>query len=272
MSWISTEEFGEYLPHEESTPQEYPILPLPEGIELLNDVSPGQWLTDSLRPWGHLNGEPISWMKVWSLLPEGFASYCRVLHPVIIEPQNETGDNEIIRWSTVASQKGRTVHPLMQFWHIANTRPDYNNPEGGLIPLEGSLTEEECRILANLLQEFTSTPDVCYFAIWAGCGYLHGDQYQHAPQLHTECRDYLLFQGDVASVMSFINTYGWGTSPHIWWPADHAWCVATEIDAFDTYIGGSEECIDAILNHSGLEAFPSSIDAEVSMYADTINV
>ena len=40
----------------------------------------------------------------------------------------------------------------------------------------------------------------------------------------------------------------WGHSPNIWWPEDHAWCVATDIDLFDTYVGGSRECIKAILS------------------------
>ena len=39
-----------------------------------------------------------------------------------------------------------------------------------------------------------------------------------------------------------IHYKGWaflGHSPSIWWPEDRAWCVATDIDLFDTYVGGS---------------------------------
>ena len=64
----------------------------------------------------------------------------------------------------------------------------------------------------------------------------------------------------------------WGYSPNIWWPEDRAWCVATDIDLFDTYVGGSRECIEAVLGNPDLEALPTTHDARVDIGADTINV
>ena len=64
----------------------------------------------------------------------------------------------------------------------------------------------------------------------------------------------------------------WGDSPNIWWPEDHAWCVATDIDLFDTYVGGSSECIEAILSNRELEALPSTLDARLDLGGDSINV
>ena len=40
----------------------------------------------------------------------------------------------------------------------------------------------------------------------------------------------------------------------MWWPADRAWFVATEIDSFSTYVGGSQAAIDAVLASPNLEA------------------
>ena len=54
-------------------------------------------------------------------------------------------------------------------------------------------------------------------------------------------------------------------------PEDRAWCVATDIDLFDTYVGGSRECIEAILNNPELEALPTILDARVDLYGDTVN-
>ena len=63
----------------------------------------------------------------------------------------------------------------------------------------------------------------------------------------------------------------WGDTPNIWWPEDRAWYVATDIDLYDTYVGGSEECIEAILSHLELEALPATLDARLGIGADIIN-
>lgn len=57
-------------------------------------------------------------------------------------------------------------------------------------------------------------------------------------------------------------------SPQQWWPGDHAWAVATEIDDDFTVVAGSEGLIEAILAHPGLEAF--RVGARDS-WEDTIN-
>ena len=61
-------------------------------------------------------------------------------------------------------------------------------------------------------------------------------------------RGYLLFQGPLDGVMAFLDRRGtpfWEDSPNVWWPEDRAWYVATDIDLYDTYVGGSGECIQA---------------------------
>jgi hypothetical protein len=40
----------------------------------------------------------------------------------------------------------------------------------------------------------------------------------------------------------------------MWWPSDRAWFVATEVDGFSTYAGGSQAAIDDVLASSELEA------------------
>ena len=99
--------------------------------------------------------------------------------------------------------------------------------------------------------------------------------YKASSRVRVPGRDYLLFRGPLDAVMSFLEDRMfpfWGDSPNIWWPEDHAWCVATDIDLFDTYVGGSRECIEAVLSNPDLEALPTTIDARVDLYGDTINV
>ena len=89
-------------------------------------------------------------------------------------------------------------------------------------------------------------------------------------------RDHLLFHGPIDGIMAFFATDWprgnvWSNSPNIWWPKDRSWCVATDIDLCHTYIGGSRECIEAILSHPELEVLPTTLDASTYLISDTIN-
>ena len=44
-----------------------------------------------------------------------------------------------------------------------------------------------------------------------------------------------------------------------------AWCVATDIDLYNTYISASRECIEAVLNNPDLEALPTTLDARLDL-------
>ena len=236
----------------------------PNGLEYMEDVSQARWIEESLSGWGNVR----------SLMPEGFSAYARVFHPAYLD---DKGSERPVRWSTVASWNGRTVHPRMQFERIANLSEDskdmYKDPPWGSLPQHGSIPEEECTNLVNVLREYTSTPDRCYFCLWEGYGNIDTRLYKARSRVRVPGRDYLLFSGPVDAVMSFLireNRF-WGYSPNIWWPEDRAWCVATDIDLFDTYVGGSSACIEAVLNHPDLEALPTTLDARVDLHGDTIN-
>ena len=78
----------------------------PDGLEFLEDKSEALWVEKSLSEFG----------KLRSLLPEGFSAYARLFHPAYLDDYQ----GQPVRWSTIASWTGRTVHPLMQFERIAN--------------------------------------------------------------------------------------------------------------------------------------------------------
>ena len=235
----------------------------PDGVEFLEDKSEARWVEESLSEFG----------TVRALLPEEFPAYARVFHPFYFGDDKERP----VRWSTVAEWTGRTVHPLMNYIRIANLRegPPYGHedPPWGHSPQEGCIPERECRALLDVLRGFTSTPDQCYFGLWEGYGYLAQGLYKKSSRVRGEGRNYLLFRGPIDGVLTFLigEHPFWGDTPSIWWPADRAWCVATDIDLHDTYVGGNEECIEAILNHPKLEALPTTLDARLDIGADTIN-
>jgi len=49
-----------------------------------------------------------------------------------------------------------------------------------------------------------------------------------------------------------------GQCPNLWWPADRAWCVASEIDLLWTYVGGPCGLTSAILADERIEALPAA--------------
>ena len=94
----------------------------PDGLEFSEDVSQAQWIEESLSGWG----------KVRSLMPEGLQAYARVFHPAHLTRARE----QPVRWSTVASWTGRTVHPQMQFERIATlvrTLPTHTKIRRGVL-------------------------------------------------------------------------------------------------------------------------------------------
>ena len=206
------------------------------------------------------------------MLPRGFSDYARIFHPAYLGEERQP-----VRWAAVASWTGRQVHPLMQFERIAGLDEDtgvmYPDPPWGSHPDNGSIPEAECRTLVEVLRDFTSTPGSCYFCLWEGFGFIDERIYKADSRVRAPGRDYLLFSGPLDAVMTFLHRDGpfWGDSPNIWWPQDRAWCVATDIDLYDTYVGGGQGCIEAILNSPDLEALPTTLDARLDLGGDIIN-
>jgi hypothetical protein len=72
-------------------------------------------------------------------------------------------------------------------------------------------------------------------------------------------RAHLLFVGPLADAGRWgAASFGHGiprdiNSPNFLWPADHAWCVATDIDTTWTGVGGSSALADDLLADSRLE-------------------
>ena len=240
-----------------------------DTVGLMNAPYPANWIKERLGDWASEKG-----MFVGSVVPEGFEAYARVFHPAELWKADRSWEQ--VRWSTVASWNGKVVHPQMQFCRIANLDVHLHEKlSWGRIPFYGMLPEGECQVLISVLKGFTSTPERCYFSLWHGYGFLDDRYFKRVAKLKVPRREeYLVFCGPLDSIMSFYKHVGgrWGQSPNIWWPEDRAWCVATEIDSLDTYIGGSKACIERVLGHPDLEALPIGLGARVDASGDTINV
>ena len=244
-----------------------PTKPQPDGVELLRDVSPANWVAERL--W---DITPQTGTLAGCVIPKGFESYTRIFHPA---EQYHTADRiwSKVSWATVASWNGKVVHPQMNFSLLANLDlGSYDSPSWGSSPSVGALPEDECGHLACVLQEFTSTPERCYFGVWEGYGGLDERLGKGTSKLAAPFdRKYYIFHGPLDSVMSFCQWDFFYQSPNMWWPEDKSWFVATEIDFTPTFVGGSAACIERVLAHPELEALPIAIDARVDAYGDTIN-
>jgi len=189
-----------------------------------------------------------------------------VLHPA--GRQTERG-LESVRWSAVASGTGATSHPLMQFSRIAKLRL-HEYPSWGMPPSEGELPAAEGERLVAILREFTGTADRCYLALWDGFGVPELQAFGNRPRLTLPHRAYLLFPGPIDAVMRL----SFGTfrhPPNLWWPEDRAWCVATEIDLYETHVAGSEACIARVVADPGLEVFRVPLEARIDIDGDRLN-
>ncbi|KAF0957223.1 hypothetical protein [Rhodococcus sp. T7] len=228
------------------------------GLRLAADTTAGTWIVEHVHNFDH---------TVAALVPPVFPAYARIFHPAT------TLDDEPVRWAAVAAANGTIAHPVMEWGSIVGSW--HTSEQEGLwhdAPVTGSLPARTTRALADILRRFTSTPELCWFAHWEGSGFLTvPSNYSWLPMPN---RRMALFSGgiDLADIRFGANKwFPDGMSPHLWWPDDRAWCVATDIDLMTTYVGASRDCVNAVVAAGDLEALPVTPDQRVTWDSDTIN-
>ncbi|SEO65047.1 hypothetical protein [Trujillonella endophytica] len=220
------------------------------------DLSPAAWLADAVRA-----GRPGT---VAALVPAGYPAYARLLHPAV---RYEGDDDVDVRWDEVAAFNGRTAHRLMQWPGVTGSwdyvgeddQPDLWNDT----PAPGHLPAHVAVELAALLTGATTTPDRCFFGACDETG-------TDAPRLVLPSCELLLLAGPITLAAANMAPEPQEQSPALWWPADRAWCVATDPELMSTYVGGPVEVLDALLG-SRLEVHPARPDDQVDYAADTVN-
>jgi hypothetical protein len=230
------------------------------------------------------------------VLPTVFDEYARVFHPAM-----RHGDLEV-RWADVASANDRTMHPAAEWGSLTGSwqmqeQADLWNRE----PRVGTLPERLAQRLAETLAPYTRDPERANFGVWEGWGepmfmffFKEGTPEEvrqrteeeaeealgaevaawrglldAAPRFDIPHRTMHLLEGPLHAVSEFYESRR--DVPSLWWPADRAWCVGTDIDLMTTYVGGSSEAISALLADEQLEAFRVPVDQSVTWEADTIN-
>jgi hypothetical protein len=206
-----------------------PTLPL---LEHVRDLQPAEWLRSSITTFAR---------NVASFLPGHFEAYARLYHPL---ESSDGSEGPAPSWRVAAaalnvdeSDVGESVQQLIPHLHVRT----------------GSLPAPAIARLIEHLEPATTTPADCFFAVWEGFG---GSVVPGGlePKLDLPHRRYHVFAGPInGALTSFGVVPVHDQSANLWWPADRAWCVATEVDLAWTYVGGSQACIASLLADAQLE-------------------
>jgi hypothetical protein len=146
--------------------------------------------------------------------------------------------------------------------------------------------------LCELLAGHTTGAERCYFCLWDGWAWVTRATYTlpsspnpilpafsaeelSRPRVHHPDRNYLLLEGPLTAALQLGDDFGtFRFDPHppnLFWPEDHAWCVASEIDYDSTLIGGTTELVHAIIDDPTFDAWPVQPDDSLAADADLIN-
>ncbi|MHB1612470.1 MAG: hypothetical protein ACYCT0_12355 [Sulfobacillus sp.] len=219
------------------------------------------WMTERLKNFGDF--------RLASLAPSGFAAYGRLLHPAPAQ------DGTLVRWAEVASHNGTPMTPTSDFSHLAMAErlPDGGTAWMGDPPDIGTLESHQAEHLGHVLAAHTHTPDTIWFALWDGLGWDRAIlcrlghppepapdpiplSVRNGPRMRIPSRDYIVYSGSIEDALVWIPTKH--QTPHFWWPQDHAWVVAGDVDLPWSIVAGSQALIDSLIHDSILEVVPIS--------------
>lgn len=167
-------------------------------------------------------------------------------HPLAPEPDASAADwwlRALVPWGasplTVASFVPRTFPAVARILHPG---------------LHGELDQRTATALVAVLGGATSIPGDVFFAVWSGWGDVPPQRFPGAAEIATEARGHFLLRGPLEGGLTSISAAGYGRLPSgIWWPADHAWLVATEIDFEWTFVAGAEALVEELLVQRDLQ-------------------
>jgi hypothetical protein len=111
--------------------------------------------------------------------------------------------------------------------------------------------DEQFDSLVPVLKGHT-TSTAGWFLLWDGFGDTDPRPFSNQPKVDHTWRSYHLMSGPLEAYAEIAHM------PSYFWPDDRAWCVATDIDFFWAYVGGTTACIDAITAISVLDAYTTT--------------
>ena len=228
------------------------------------DARAAEWVVAGLRGFAE---------SVVSLVPACFSEYLRVFHPAY---RRAGSDRLAVAWAEIARANGMRMHAGVQLGSITGSERHEWESQPGVFdqpPETGNLPGEQLEPLLDVLARHTGTPAGCYFAVWDGLAWLP-PEVRSAATFSVPQRTYHLVTGPIEAVRELADAWqplGAPQSPNLWWPRDHAWCVATEVDLKTTYIGADRSCAQELISLPAVEAATVAPDLGIDWFSDTLN-
>lgn len=221
-----------------------------------SDLSPGDWIISAVH-----DDDTVA-----ALVPPVFGAYARVFHPAA----RYAGDDDVdVPWAEVAAANATTAHPGMEWGSITGLMEFFDQSDQSPLwdgaPARGHLPSHVAHAMTTVLRRHTSTPENCWFGLPADL--IPAD----ARPLRVSGNDHWLIQGPIELAAANMAEEPAEQSAGLWWPADRAWFVATDVDLVTTYVGGSAACIAEIVAHPALEAAEVLVSQGTGWTADTVN-
>lgn len=221
---------------------EHPLRPEPD------DELAGWWLDE-------LHDEPT----ISGFVPSIFPAVCRILHPW------RTCDGGLMTWQQAVAGSDvsdrRELGERLSGSHFGSAEPVMLDQSAD--PSDGELDPHTAAALVELLGEATKTPDDVLIAVWIGWGDIPPQRFPGAAHLDTPARGHFLLRGPLAGALTSVSAVRSRDQPvtGIWWPADRAWFLHTEIDFPWTFLAGSTELMDEAERRADLEAIATTFAA-----------
>lgn len=245
------------------------------------------------------------WAHVSGIVPSGYEAYVAIRHPAwrwdctkenLADLHSGNAISRPIRWADVAQSDVPVVYGYVfdtksrmtftrhvQYRRLHNgdwvvdelpwsqlepvLRPGDNWITG---PKEGSIEPDLARVLQSVLAQGRADSVPCWFGIWEGFGWMT-QALRAAPSFEAPGRRWHLFRAPLDHLeQPFFEDSIEHQPANLAWPEDRSWCLATEIDAEVTYVGGSKELISAILEAPGIEAVTARLDRRLSGLCDVL--
>lgn len=230
------------------------------------DAAEVQWMTERLTHfWDR---------RLVAIAPIGFPAYGRVFHPAYAE------DGTPVRWATVAAHHGLSMTATSAFDQLLlpHHLPRGRDAWRGNPPHLGTLDTPQAERLIQILRCYTKTPDAITFALWDGLGWDGTVRVRpglppepvpdpipptvrRGPRMRIPGRDYLVYRGHLEDALHWIPTHD--QTPHYWWPQDHAWAVAGDVDLPWSIVAGSADLMAQLATDPILEVLPIHVDAVI---------
>ena len=219
-----------------------------------------------------------SW-TVGDFVPVGFEAYAWLPNPIWVavppgtdgavsdmESSGEGRSWKPMKWSEAAAAHGVVMTrdtEMHEIWGPPDPKTRRPvDPGEDWCQSEGTLEPFIADVLFSILARETGSGDTCLVGQWEG-----GSNWCTDVKLLTPHWDYFIWRatfGDLAEWLRQPDSFDRQMDcPHVIWPADRKWCIATLYSGFSNYVGGSRTLIDAILA-SDLDAYETDLSAKAT--------